>query len=40
MAATFAAPAPLMDSVNAAFGQVHGSDFEAVDTGPISTNGL
>jgi hypothetical protein len=31
---------PLMDSVNAAFGQMHGSDFEAVDTGPISTNGL
>jgi hypothetical protein len=32
--------APLMDSVNAAFDQVHGSDFEAVETGPISTNGL
>ena len=26
---------PLMDGVNAAFGQVHGSDFEAVQTGDI-----
>jgi hypothetical protein len=26
---------PLMDGINAAFGQVHGSDFEAVQTGPI-----
>jgi hypothetical protein len=32
--------APLMDAVNAAFGQVHGSDFEAVDTGPVLTDGL
>jgi hypothetical protein len=31
---------PLMDGVSTAFGQVHGSDFEAVDTGPISTAGL
>jgi hypothetical protein len=31
---------PLMDGVATAFGQVHGSDFEAVDTGPISTAGL
>jgi hypothetical protein len=26
---------PLMSEVNAAFGQVHGGDFEAVDTGPL-----
>jgi hypothetical protein len=26
---------PLMDAVNQAFGSVHGSDFEAVETGPI-----
>ena len=26
---------PLMDGINATFGQVHGSDFEAVETGPI-----
>ena len=31
---------PLMDTVSQAFAQVHGSDFEAVDTGPISTAGL
>ena len=27
---------PLMSEVNAAFGQVHGGDFEAVDTGPLN----
>jgi hypothetical protein len=31
---------PLMDSLVEALGQVHGSDFEAVETGPISTAGL
>jgi hypothetical protein len=31
---------PLMDQLVADFGQVYGSDFEAVDTGPISTAGL
>ena len=31
---------PLMDALVQAFGQVHGSDFEAVDTGPLSTAGL
>jgi hypothetical protein len=30
----------LMDSVVQALSQVHGSDFEAVETGPISTAGL
>ena len=32
--------ATLMDSVSAAFGKVTGGDFEAVETGPISTVGL
>ncbi|MGH7269098.1 MAG: hypothetical protein ACREJ3_01600, partial [Polyangiaceae bacterium] len=27
---------PLMDTINEAFSQVHGSDFEAVQTGPIN----
>ena len=31
---------PLMDQLVGDFGMVHGSDFEAVDTGPISTAGL
>jgi hypothetical protein len=31
---------PVLDAVISAFSQVHGSDFEAVDTGPISTAGL
>jgi hypothetical protein len=31
---------PVLDAVISAFAQVHGSDFEAVDTGPISTAGL
>jgi hypothetical protein len=31
---------PLMDGISQAFSQVLGSDFEAVDTGPISTAGL
>jgi hypothetical protein len=31
---------PLMDQLVTDFGKVHGSDFEAVDTGPISTAGL
>ncbi|SRR5258708_2413992 len=31
---------PLMDAVVTALAQVHGSDFEAVDTGPITTAGL
>jgi hypothetical protein len=31
---------PLMDQLLTDFGNVHGSDFEAVDTGPISTAGL
>jgi hypothetical protein len=26
---------PLMDAIITAFGKVHGSDFEAVDTGPV-----
>jgi hypothetical protein len=30
----------LMDAMLKAFSQVHGSDFEAVDTGPLSTAGL
>lgn len=30
----------LMDAIGTAFGTVHGSDFEAVDTGPLSTAGL
>src|SRR5947209_15504087 len=29
-----------LDSISSAFGQVHGSDFEVVDTGPILTGGL
>jgi hypothetical protein len=32
--------APLMDAISTALGRVHGSDFEVVDTGPISTAGL
>ena len=32
--------APLMDQLVTDFANVHGSDFEAVDTGPISTAGL
>ena len=32
--------APYMDQLVADFAAVHGSDFEAVDTGPISTAGL
>ena len=32
--------APYMDDLVANFGKIHGSDFEAVDTGPVSTNGL
>ncbi|HZU82361.1 MAG TPA: hypothetical protein VE987_05575 [Polyangiaceae bacterium] len=32
--------APLMDGLVSALGQVHGSDFEVVDTGPLSTAGL
>jgi hypothetical protein len=32
--------APLMDQLVSDFGKIHGSDFEAVDTGPISTAGL
>jgi hypothetical protein len=31
---------PMMDQLVSDFGMVHGSDFEAVDTGPISTAGL
>jgi hypothetical protein len=31
---------PLMCALVSDFSNVHGSDFEAVDTGPISTNGL
>jgi hypothetical protein len=31
---------PVLDAVITALSQVHGSDFEAVDTGPISTAGL
>ncbi len=31
---------PLIDGIVQALGQVHGSDFEAVDTGPLSTAGL
>jgi len=31
---------PLMDDLSTAFHQVYGSDFEAVDTGPVSTAGL
>jgi hypothetical protein len=31
---------PLMDQLVSDFGMIHGSDFEAVDTGPISTAGL
>jgi hypothetical protein len=31
---------PLMDSLVSDLAKVHGSDFEAVDTGPISTAGL
>jgi len=31
---------PLMDSLVSDFDKLHGSDFEAVDTGPISTAGL
>jgi len=31
---------PLMDAIGTAMSQVHGSDFEAVETGPISTAGL
>ena len=29
---------PLMDGVNQAFSTLHGSDFEAVETGPIVNN--
>jgi hypothetical protein len=32
--------APYMDGLLSGFGQLHGSDFEAVDTGPVSTAGL
>ena len=31
---------PYMDAITSALGKVHGSDFEAVDTGPVSTAGL
>jgi hypothetical protein len=31
---------PLMDQLLTDFGKVHGGDFEAVDTGPISSAGL
>ena len=31
---------PLMDSLVSGLAKVHGSDFEAVDTGPLSTAGL
>ena len=31
---------PLMDALVSDFAKVHGSDFEAVDTGPLSTAGL
>jgi hypothetical protein len=31
---------PLMDDLLTAFGKVHGTDFEAVESGPISTAGL
>jgi hypothetical protein len=31
---------PLMDGLVQALGGIHGSDFEAVDTGPLSTAGL
>jgi len=31
---------PYMSALLAAFSQVHGNDFEVVDTGPVSTNGL
>jgi hypothetical protein len=31
---------PLMDQLVSDFGKVHGSDFEAVETGPISMAGL
>jgi len=32
--------APLMDGLVSGMRQVHGSDMEVVDTGPVSTNGL
>jgi hypothetical protein len=32
--------ASLMGSVSQAFSQLKGSDFEAVETGPLSTTGL
>jgi hypothetical protein len=32
--------APYMDDLVAGLRQVHGSDFEVVDTGPVSTSGL
>jgi hypothetical protein len=32
--------AAYMDDLLTGLGQVHGSDFEVVDTGPVSTNGL
>jgi hypothetical protein len=31
---------PYMDQITSAMSKVHGSDFEAVDTGPVSTAGL
>ncbi len=31
---------PLMDNLLSGLGKVHGSDFEVVDTGPVSTAGL
>jgi hypothetical protein len=31
---------PLMDGISQSLSQVHGSDFEVVDTGPVSTAGL
>lgn len=31
---------PMMDQLVSDFDQVHGSDFEAIDTGPVSTAGL
>ena len=31
---------PVIDNINQAFNALHGSDFEAIDTGPLSTAGL
>ena len=31
---------PIMSSLLSGLGRIHGSDFEVVDTGPVSTAGL